>query len=141
MQANLHEKIRLYKPCNINFLRKAKKLQRTCTGGILCEIPTESTFRCLKTDLDVRPIYHQKDVNTEAHLFIGILAYRLVHAIREELKKKDIRYDRRHIRDIMSSHTIITTRMKLENGDSLIIRRQPSCADRHAARLYSLPEF
>jgi transposase len=48
----------------------------------------ESTFRCLKTDLDVRPIFHQKDVNTEAHLFTGILAYRLVHAIREELKKR-----------------------------------------------------
>jgi transposase len=43
----------------------------------------ESTFRCLKTDLDVRPIYHQKDENSEAHLFIGIVAYQLAHGIRK----------------------------------------------------------
>jgi transposase len=50
----------------------------------------ESTFRCLKTDLDIRPVFHQKDINSEAHLFIGILAYQLVHAIREELKTDEI---------------------------------------------------
>jgi transposase len=48
----------------------------------------ESTFRCLKTDLDVHPIFHQKNSNMEAHLFTGIVAYQLLHAIREELKKK-----------------------------------------------------
>jgi YD repeat-containing protein len=47
----------------------------------------ESTFRCLKTDLDIRPVFHQKDINSEAHLFIGILAYQLVHAIRETEEK------------------------------------------------------
>ncbi|MDR1197421.1 MAG: hypothetical protein LBK94_00195 [Prevotellaceae bacterium] len=38
--------------------------------------------------MDVRPIYHQKDENSEAHLFIGIVAYLLAHGIRKELKKK-----------------------------------------------------
>jgi transposase len=32
----------------------------------------EATFRCLKTDLDLRPIYHQKDESCEAHLFFWI---------------------------------------------------------------------
>jgi hypothetical protein len=35
----------------------------------------ESTFRCLKTDLDLRPIYHKNDDATMAHLHLGILAY------------------------------------------------------------------
>jgi hypothetical protein len=38
--------------------------------------------------LDVRPIYHQKDENSETHLFIGIVAYQLAHGIRKELKKQ-----------------------------------------------------
>jgi transposase len=100
----------------------------------------ESTFRCLKTDLDIRPIWHQKDINSEAHLFIGVLAYQLVHGIGEELKKKNIRHDWRHIRNIMSSQTLVTTRMKLENGDSLIIR-QPSRPNQYAAEIYGAMKF
>ena len=88
--------------------------------NILREI--ESTFRCLKTDLDIRPIHHQKDKNTEAHIFLGIVAYQLVHAIRRELKQEGINHSWRRIRNIMSSQTTVTTRMKLENKDSLILR-------------------
>jgi len=88
--------------------------------NILREI--ESTFRCLKTDLDIRPIHHQKDKNTEAHIFVGIVAYQLVHAIRHALKKEGMNHSWRRIRNIMSSQTAVTARMKLENKDSLILR-------------------
>jgi hypothetical protein len=88
--------------------------------NILREI--ESTFRCLKTDLDIRPIHHQKDKNTEAHIFVGIVAYQLVHAIRSAMKQGGINHSWRRIRNIMSSQTAVTTRMKLENKDSLVLR-------------------
>ena len=39
----------------------------------------ESSFRCLKTDLDLRPIYHQKDASTMAHLHLGLMAYTMVN--------------------------------------------------------------
>ena len=35
----------------------------------------ESTFRCLKTDLDLRPIFHENDDSTMTHLHLGLLAY------------------------------------------------------------------
>jgi len=89
-------------------------------NNILREI--ESTFRCLKTDLDIRPIHHQKDKNTEAHIFVGIVAYQMVHAIRHAMKQEGINHSWRRIRNIMSSQTIVTTRMKLENKDSLVLR-------------------
>jgi len=82
----------------------------------------ESTFRCLKTDLDIRPIHHQKDINTVAHIFVGIVAYQSVHAMRHALKKQGIRHSWWRIRNIMSSQTVVTTRMKLENRDSLALR-------------------
>ena len=35
----------------------------------------ESGFRCLKTDLDLRPVYHKTDDACQAHLHLGLLAY------------------------------------------------------------------
>ena len=35
----------------------------------------ESSFRTLKTDLDLRPIYHKNDDATLAHLHLGLLGY------------------------------------------------------------------
>ncbi len=41
----------------------------------------EATFRVLKTDLSLRPLYHQEDLNAEAHIFLGIVAYGVVNTI------------------------------------------------------------
>jgi len=100
----------------------------------------ESTFRCLKTDLDIRPIHHQKDKNTEAHIFVGIVAYQLVHAIRHAIKQNGSNHSWRRIRNIMSSQTIVTARMKLENMDSLIIRHTTR-ANMEQAKIYSALNF
>lgn len=50
----------------------------------------ESSFRCLKTDLDLRPIYHKSDAGTMAHLHLGLLAYWLVNTVRFKLKAHGI---------------------------------------------------
>ena len=43
----------------------------------------ESTFRVLKSDLDLRPIYHKTDDASMAHLHLGLLAYWLEMCIRD----------------------------------------------------------
>ena len=100
----------------------------------------ESTFRCMKTDMDIRPIYHKKDINTEAHIFVGIVAYQLVHAIRCATKQADINHGWNRIRNIMSSQTIVTARMKLENKDSLILRNITS-ANMEQSNIYRALKF
>ena len=52
----------------------------------------ESSFRCLKTDLDLRPVYHQKDESTMAHLHLGILAYWLVNTVRYQLNPNSAQF-------------------------------------------------
>jgi len=52
----------------------------------------EAVFRCLKTDLKVRPIHHQKDKYIEPHIWLGIMAYQIVNYIRKELKENNINY-------------------------------------------------
>ena len=106
--------------------------------NILREI--ERTFRCLKTDLDIRPIHHQKDKNTEAHIFVGIVAYQLVHAIRSALKQNGINHSWNRIRNILSSQSTVTTRMKLENKDSLVLRNVTR-PNQEQAKIYSDLKF
>lgn len=70
----------------------------------------ESTFRMLKTDLDLRPIYHHNDNSTMAHLHLGIMAYWLVNTIRYQLKKSGINDDWKEIkRKASTQKTVITT--------------------------------
>jgi len=64
----------------------------------------EDAFRTLKTDLLLRPVFHQKEQRSDAHIFITLLAYHLLHSIRSYLKQKDIHLSWRHIRDQMSTH-------------------------------------
>lgn len=45
----------------------------------------ESVFRSLKSDLGIRPIYHQKEHRTDAHIFIAFLAYCLQVTLKSRL--------------------------------------------------------
>ena len=42
----------------------------------------EATFKSLKSELGLRPIWHQLDRRIAAHLLIAVLAYHAVHLIR-----------------------------------------------------------
>lgn len=94
----------------------------------------ESTFRCLKTDLQIRPVFHQKDERTESHLYLAILAYQLVNAIRHMLKEKGINYDWRNIVRIMNTQTIQSI---ILNGETKkICIRKPSKPIQEAFAIY-----
>jgi len=70
----------------------------------------ESTFRILKTDLDLRPIYHKNDTSTMAHLHLGLLAYWLVNTIRYKLKQSGINDDWKEIkRKASTQKSVLTT--------------------------------
>jgi transposase len=74
-----------------------------------CIREVEATFRCLKTDLQIRPVYHQKDSRIESHIYLTILAYQLVNTIRHMLKQSGIHYDWNNIMRIMSTQIAQTT--------------------------------
>jgi hypothetical protein len=48
----------------------------------------EYTNRILKTDLELRHIYHKKDESYMAHLHLRLLAYWVVNTVRYQLKKQ-----------------------------------------------------
>jgi hypothetical protein len=69
----------------------------------------ESTFRVLKTDLDLRPIYHKNDAASMAHLHLGLLAYWLVNTIRHQLKQSGINDDWKEIKRKASTQKSVLT--------------------------------
>lgn len=83
----------------------------------------EDAFRTLKSDLLLRPVYHQKEQRCDAHIFITVLAYHLLHSLRTCLKQRGITMSWRQIRDRMSTHCRVTNRFKTETGDTLFIRK------------------
>src|SRR5437660_5163007 len=46
----------------------------------------EAAFKCLKSDLGIRPIYHQLEHRVEAHILVAFLAYCLTVTLRHRLR-------------------------------------------------------
>lgn len=86
---------------------KEQSMKNQFEARFLHEI--ENTFRCLKTDLDLRPIYHKNDDSTMAHLHLGLLAYWVVNTIRYQLKAKGINSGWQEIQRKTNTQKIITT--------------------------------
>jgi transposase len=86
----------------------------------------ESTFRTLKTDLDLRPVYHKSDNGTLAHLHLGILAYWLVNTIRCKLKAHGVNSHWSEIVRIGNTQKIITTHGTNRAGCLIGVRK---CSD------------
>jgi len=83
----------------------------------------ESTFRSLKTDLDLRPIYHKNDDATMAHLHLGILAYWVVNTIRYQLKAKGLHHNWKEIKRISSTQKLVTTQAKDQQDKTVEITK------------------
>lgn len=100
----------------------------------------EATFRILKTDLDLRPIYHKNDDSTMAHLHLGLLAYWIVNTVRYQLKKQDIKSDWKEIVRTMNTQKAVTTLAQNASDEVLMIRR---CSEPNlkAKKLYDALKF
>ena len=97
----------------------------------------ESAFRTLKTDLDLRPIYHKSDKATMAHLHLGILAYWLVNTIRYQLKNNNINNCWSEIARIGTTQKMITTSGTNTYG-KIIITRKCSEPEEKLKRIYDI---
>lgn len=64
----------------------------------------EGAFRSLKTDLGVRPVYHQLAQRTRSHLFVSVLAYHLLVGIEHSLRSSGDHRSWSTIREQLSTH-------------------------------------
>jgi transposase len=83
----------------------------------------EAVFRSLKSELGLRPIYHHKEDRAEGHLFITVLAYQAVQALRRKLKTQDINESWTTLREIFSVQQRVTATFKQRDGRTLHVRK------------------
>ncbi len=100
----------------------------------------EYTFRVLKTDLDLRPIFHQNDDSTLAHLNLGLLEYGLVNTFRYQLKQKNITSSCRETVRIMNTQKYVTT-IAQNKQDEFIIIRKSSEPETKAQQIYDALQY
>lgn len=100
----------------------------------------ESSFRTLKTDLDLRPIYHKNDDATMAHLHLGLLAYWVVNTIRFQLKKDGINHGWTEIVRIANTQKMITT-TGVNQEEVIISVRRCSEPEERLSQLYKALKF
>ena len=87
----------------------------------------ESVFRSLKTDLGLRPVFHQVERRVErrveGHLFISVLAYHFVHMLRLRLKAKGVDDSWEALREAMSTQQRVTATMQRRDGRAVHLRK------------------
>ena len=113
------------KPEGVYFLRTSiKEIDEVTFWNIYNTIrEIESSFRTLKSDLEMRPVFHKSDENTMAHLFLAVLAYQMVSSIRYQLKAKGIHHDWSHIVRIMNTQKVATVTMQDKDDQKIYIRK------------------
>lgn len=83
----------------------------------------EEGFRALKTDLGLRPNYHQKEERVDGHIFISMLAYQLWKWVREKLDVSGDRRDWTTIRRLLETHCYSTLIVPLADGSIHHLRK------------------
>jgi len=83
----------------------------------------EAVFRSLKSELGLRPVFHHKEERTEGHLFITVLAYQVVQAIRMKLKSQGITSSWSILKETLSRQQRVTATFKQRDGRTLNVRK------------------
>ncbi|MBU0559722.1 MAG: transposase, partial [Bacteroidetes bacterium] len=83
----------------------------------------EATFRILKTDLNLRPVFHKSDDHSDSHIYLGVVAYMVVAAIRYQLKQSNIIHDWKNIVRIMNTQKMVVSTVKDNNDQLLMIKK------------------
>ena len=91
----------------------------------------EDAFRCMKSELGLRPIYHQKEARCDGHIFITVIAYHIMHTIRFKLRQKSVKFCWTTIRRQLSTHVRVTTTMKRKDNKVIKIRKSSKTEPGH----------
>ena len=83
----------------------------------------EAVFRSLKSELGLRPIYHHKEDRAEGHLFITVLAYQAVQAVRRQLKAHGINESWASLRATLAVQQRVTATFSQRDGRTLHVRK------------------
>lgn len=86
-------------------------------------VEIEAAFKLLKDDLQVRPIFHQKENRVEAHIFVAFLAYCLSVTLRGHLRKLAGGLTTRAALEKFAAMQMVDVHFPTTDGRELVFRR------------------
>jgi hypothetical protein len=118
-------------------LREARRregsylLRSNVTGGdpaqlwafYLQLVEVEQAFKELKSDLAIRPIYHQTDARIEAHIFVAFLAYCLQVTLKQQLRSLAPGLTPRSVLEKMATIQMVDVYLPTTDGRAAILSR------------------
>lgn len=83
----------------------------------------EQAFKELKSDLSIRPIYHQKDTRIEAHIFVAFVAYCLQVTLKQRLRALAPGLTPRAVLEKLAALQMVDVHLPTTDGRHLILPR------------------
>ena len=96
----------------------------------------EAVFRSLKSELGLRPIFHRKQIRSDGHLFITVIAYQLVQIIRRRLAASGETASWTTLRQILQGQHRVTATFRRKDGRTLHVRKATQ-AEPQQLKIYS----
>ena len=102
----------------------------------------ENAFRCMKSPLAERHIFHHLEHRVETHVFLCVLAYHLLVSIEKTLLDKGLHTSWATLRESLKTHQVCTVVLPTDNGAVLRIRRCSTPEENHMTiyNLLDVPE-
>ena len=98
----------------------------------------EAAFKCLKSELGVRPIYHQVGQRVEAHILVAFLAYCLLVTLKRRLQAHAPGLTPRAVLDKLAAIQMLDVWFPTTDGRWLIMPRYTEPEAEQALLLYKL---
>src|SRR5229473_374264 len=98
----------------------------------------EAAFKCLKSDLGIRPIYHQLEHRVEAHILVAFLAYCLTVTLKHRLRAHAPGLTPRAVLEKLATIQMLDVSFPTTDGRRLIMPRYTEPNPEQALLLHQL---
>jgi transposase len=98
----------------------------------------EATFKCLKSDLGIRPIYHQLEHRVEAHILVAFLAYCLIVTLKHRLQAYAPGLTPRAVLETLATIQMLDVSFPTTDGRRLVMPRYTEPDSEQALLLHHL---
>jgi transposase len=98
----------------------------------------EAAFKCLKSDLGIRPIYHQLEHRVEAHIMVAFLAYCLSVTLQQKLREHAAGLTPRAVLEKLAAIQMLDVSFPTTDGRLLVMPRYTEPEPEKAIVLHQL---
>jgi transposase len=98
----------------------------------------EAAFKCLKSDLGIRPIYHQLEHRVEAHIMVAFLAYCLSVTLQQKLRGHAPGLTPRAVLEKLAAIQMLDVSFPTTDGRLLVMPRYTEPEPEQAIMLHQL---